>query len=68
MVSDTDRMINIAHGKVFTKSAISPFMVKRKGKNVRLIDSVADRTDLKNSRGAAIVAWRRSMPSPIFSI
>ena len=65
MVSDTDRMINIAHGKVFT---ISPFMVKRKGKNVRLIDSVADRTDLKNSRGAAIVAWRRSMPSPIFSI
>ena len=68
MESDTVRIMNIAHGKVFTKSAISPFIVNRNGKNVRLMDNVAERTDMKNSRGAATVACRRVIPPPSFSI
>ena len=55
-------MMNIAHGNDLTKSAISPFIVNRNGKNVKLMDNVADNTDIKNSRGAAIEACHRDMP------
>ena len=53
-VSEMLRMMNIAQGNDFTKSPISP--------------CVAESTDMKNSRGAAMAACQRDMPCPSFSM
>ena len=66
--SEMLRMMNIAQGNDFTKSPISPCMVMRKGKKVSDMLSVAESTDMKNSRGAAMAACQRDMPCPSFSM
>ena len=66
--SEMLRMMNIAQGNDFTKSPISPCMVMRNGKKVSDMLSVAESTDMKNSRGAAMAACQRDMPCPSFSM
>lgn len=65
--SDTPSTAVMAHGKVSRKSCIIPVVVKRNGKKVMLMASVAESMDLKKWVVLSIEACQRDMPSPIFS-
>ena len=67
-MSEMLRMMNMAQGNDFTKSPMSPCMVKRNGKKVSEMLSVAESTDMKNSLGAEMAACQRDMPWPSFSM
>ena len=64
---DTPNISVIAQGNVCRKSCSMPVVVSRKGKNVMLIASVAERTDLKKWVALSMEACHRDMPSPNFS-
>ena len=68
MSNEMPKMINMAQGKAETKSRNGPRIVKRKGKKVTLMESVAESTEWKNSLGAAMVASSRLKPIPNLSI
>ena len=44
-----------------------PLVVSKKGTNVILMASVAEKIDFRNSRALAMAACQRDTPSPIFS-
>lgn len=56
-----------AHGKLATKSFIIPRMVNRKGMNVMLMASVAEKIDLKKCVALFMDACQRDTPSEIIS-
>ena len=63
-----NRMMVIAHGKLSKNSVRPPFIKIISGKNVMLIDSVAESIDLKKWRALSIAACQRDMPDERSSI
>ena len=66
--SEIIRTMVTAHGKLWTKSLTMPLVVSRKGKNVTLMASVADRIERKKCSALSIEACQRDMPSARRSI
>ena len=65
--SDTPNTIVTAQGNKANKSYTIPVHVKRNGKNVMLMASVAENIDLKKCVVLSIEACHRDFPSPIYS-
>ena len=65
--SDTASTMVMPQGKCRRKSCIMPVHVARKGKNVMLMASVAEKMDFRKWVVLSMEARQREQPSPNFS-